>query len=133
MDAVDHTLKIWRSTPFAWGESDCMLSIGDHIARNGGQDVTGWFRGTYDTKEGALHRMSLSGGVSGLIGMTGIERVQRAPERGDVVALGCGDEDGGAIGALCTGDMIAARLSRGVIELRTGMVRLKGVWRCQRL
>lgn len=129
-DAVDRALKIWRTVPFGYGFSDCMLSIGDYIADVTGEDATGRFHGLYDTEEGALAQMRAHGGVAGLLGLTPFERVDGPPERGDVVALAIVDDHCDEIGALCTGGMIAARLSRGVVEVQTRFVRLNGVWRC---
>lgn len=130
IDIVDRTLEQWRRSSFVWGEADCMLSIGDYIAQRGGEDVTGVFRGRYSTAVGAMRFMRLYGGVAGLIDLTGIERIDGGPQRGDVVALVAPDCDGGEIGAICTGDGIAARQVRGVAEMQTRLVRLSGVWRC---
>lgn len=129
-DIVDLTLRRWRQSKFIWGKADCMLSIGDYIAERGGKDVTGIFRGTYTGAIGAIRHMRQFGGVAGLIGLTGIERIDGPPQRGDVVALVSPDCEGGEIGAICTGDTIAARQHRGVVEVQTRFVRLSGVWRC---
>jgi hypothetical protein len=127
IDIVDETLQAWRSGALIYGESDCMLSIGDYIARRGGKDVTGDFRGRYDTRAGALAQMAAWGGAAGLINATGIERIDGAPKRGDVVTVQC---EGESIGAICTGDAIAARLERGMVEVGLRFVRIEGVWRC---
>lgn len=134
MDVVDLTLARWRQHPFTWGDADCMLSIGDYIALRGGKDVTGLFRGHYDSMEGAMAFMTQYGGAPGLIDLTGIERLPEGTEplRGDVVAMAVDEEDGGSIGAICTGGMIGARLERSVVEVATRFVVLKGVWRCPR-
>ncbi len=129
MDIVDQTLKLWRSTPFQWGQSDCMLSIGDYIASIGGKDGTSMFRGLYETERQAKAHMHHFGGVAGLVALTGIPEVYGSPERGDVVALGTGDPDVPEVGAICTGDMVAARLERGVVEVVIRLVEIKGVWR----
>ena len=130
IDPVDRTLRRWRQSHFIWGAADCMLSIGDYIAERGGEDVTGMFRGTYSNSIGAMRHMRRFGGVGGLIGMTGIEKIDGPPQRGDVVALITPDCEGGEIGAICTGDTIAARQMRGVAEIQTRFVRWSGVWRC---
>lgn len=132
MDIVDETLQRWRREPFAWGSDDCMLSVGDYIARRGGLDVTGRFRGSYDTAIGAMRHIRRHGGIPGLIDLTGIPRVTDEPQRGDVVALHVRDCEGDMIGAICTGSGIAARMMTGVAELQTRLVRLEGVWRCPR-
>lgn len=125
MDHVDATLKLWRSTPFEWGERDCMLSIGDYIASRGGLDVTGLFRGTYDTQAGAMAHVEAYGGLAGLIDLTGLPRTDD-PQRGDVVILDTGYKQ---VGALCTGDGIAARLERGVIEVSVDFVDIVEAWK----
>lgn len=127
MDAVDRTLKLWRTVPFDWGDHDCMLSVGDYIAKRGGLDVANRFRGTYWTERGAKALLDANGGASGLIDLTGIPRVEGSPERGDVVVVAFGGE---AIGGICTGGMVALRLQRGVGEVQTRFVQLEGVWRC---
>ena len=129
MDAVDITLREWRRTPFVYGLTDCMLSVGRYIASIGGIDLTAEFEGRYDDHTGAMRAMSEAGGFSTLMKRSGMIPVDR-PERGDVVGLGT--EDGDNIGALCTDGMIAARLERGVWEVRIGLVRFVGAWRVGR-
>lgn len=128
IDIVDHTLRLWRSTPFIWGDSDCMLSIGDYVALRGAVDVTARFRGTYADEAGALAHMDACGGMAGFAAQAGLTPVA-APCRGDVVALAPGGDER-HVGALCTGDGIAARLERGVIEVNARLVRILGAWAC---
>jgi hypothetical protein len=124
-DHIDALLKIWRSVPFVYGDTDCMLSIGDYLASRGAVDVTARFRGTYADEAGALAHVALCGGVSGLIDMTGVERTDR-PARGDVVCFDTGHVE---VGALCTGRGIAARLERGVIEVDIRLVKVVQSWK----
>jgi len=124
-DHVDATLKLWRSTPFQYGDSDCMLSIGDYLASRDVLDVTGRFRGTYDDEAGALAHVAACGGVCGLINLTGLAHTD-GPARGDVVCLFTGEFE---VGAICTGDMIAARLERGVIEVDMRLVTIVQSWK----
>lgn len=81
-DPVEQTLATWRRTAFAYGQTDCMLSIGDYIVLCGGLDVTGRFRGRYDTEVGAREQMRLHGGVAGLLHLAGVEPVAGKPQRG---------------------------------------------------
>lgn len=128
IDIVDRTLKLWRSSLFVWGDSDCMLSIGDYVASRGAVDVTGRFRGTYTDEAGALAHMARCGGMTGFAAMAGLIPTD-TPRRGDVVALAPGSDEQ-HVGALCTGDGIAARLERGVIEVNIRFVRILGAWSC---
>ena len=130
MDVVDETLQQWRTEAFAYGQTDCMLSIGRYLARTGHEDVTGQFHGRYDTHEGAVEIMAEHGGVPGLMEIAGAVVRDGAPQRGDVVEVLYNDDDGAcSIGAICTGDGVAVRLERGVVEIRLRLVSFRGVWR----
>lgn len=131
MDIVDRTLREWRSGAFVYGQSDCMLSIGRYLALAGCTDVTGQFVGQYDDAEGALAQMAAHGGAAGLIRMTGAIEIDDVPRRGDVIEVLYQQDDGTieGIGGICTGDCVALRLERGMIEVRLGLVKYRGVWR----
>lgn len=134
-DIVDDTLREWRRGTFAYGTSDCMLSIGRYIARTGHEDVTPRFVGRYDTREGAAAMMAAHGGVSGLMELAGAVAKDGPPARGDVLEVICLDEAGEAVTVcgICTGDSVALRLERGMVEARLGLVRFRGVWHgCRR-
>ncbi len=129
-DLVDETLREWRQGRFVYGQSDCMLSIGRYLARTGHEDVTERFVGRYDTAQGAAAQMAAHGGVAGLMALAGAMAKDGPPVRGDVVeVLYQDDDDTVGIGAICTGDMVALRMQRDVIELRLRFVRYRGVWR----
>lgn len=129
MDIIDETLQEWRSGAFTYGQTDCMLSIGRYLARTGHADVTGQFVGRYDTPEGALAQMLDHGGVPGLMALAGAVVKDGAPERGDVIEVLYQDEETlCSIGGLCTGDAVALRLERGMVELSLRFVRYRGVW-----
>lgn len=129
MDIVDETLREWRSGVFAYGLSDCMLSIGRYLARTGHADATGRFAGRYDTAEGALAMMMDHGGVPGLMALAGARIRSGAPQRGDVLEVLYQDEATiCTIGGLCTGDAVAVRLERGMVELSLRFIRYRGVW-----
>lgn len=132
-DAVDETLREWRTGTFAYGATDCMLSIGRYLARTGHEDVTGQFVGRYDDAVGARAQMAAHGGVPGLMALAGAVERDGAPERGDVVEVLYRDDDGAcSIGALCTGDAVALRLERGMVEVVLRLVRIGGVWHGRR-
>lgn len=120
-DLVDQTLRLWRRGGHVWGQSDCMLSIGDYIAAAGHRDVSSRFRGTYDDEAGALAHIAANGGCDGLIDLTGIPRTVE-PQRGDVAVLM-------GIGSLFTGDTYALRLERGVVEVNARFARPLAHWR----
>ncbi len=120
-DLVEQTLHQWRQGSHVWGESDCMLSVGDYIAAAGHKDVTGVFRGTYDDEIGARDHIEANDGCEGLIDMTGIPRVEE-PQRGDVTLIH-------GIGALCTGHSYVLRLERGVVEINARLYRPEMFWR----
>lgn len=98
-----------------------MLSIGDYLAAAGLKDVTGLFRGSYDTEEGAQAHLDANGGCAGLIDMTGAQRISEPPRRGDVAVVQ-------GVGAICTGEGFALRLDRGVVEINARFVKPEGVW-----
>lgn len=120
-ELIEQTLAEWRRGSHIWGESDCMLSIGDYIAAAGYKDVTGLFRGTYDDEAGASDHIDANGGCEGLIDLTGIPRTDE-PQRGDVTIVQ-------GIGALCTGHSYVLRLERGVIEINARLYKPETFWR----
>lgn len=124
-DLVDHTLSEWRRGGHVWGQSDCLLSVGDYLAAAGYADVSGRFRGTYSTEDGAQAIMDNHGSARGLIDMTGALRADGEPARGDVVLIS-------GIGALCTGDGYALRLERGVVELNRRFITPDAAWKVVR-
>jgi len=125
-DLVDRTLARWRREPFVYGQDDCMLSMGKYLAAAGAKDNVAIFAGRYHDQDGALAVMAEHGGADALFDDTGAVRVEGKPRRGDILAVACGDD---TIGALCTGDMAALRLERGVAEVSLRFIDLRGVWR----
>ena len=121
-DLVGRTLAEWRRGGFVWGQTDCLLSIGDYLTVAGYRDVPPMFRGTYDTEAGAMAHLDAHGGAEGLIDLTGVPRASDGPQRGDVGLVQ-------GIGALCTGDGFALRLERGVVEVDTRFARPTVIWR----
>lgn len=125
-DLVDATLRDWRRGAHVYGESDCMLSIGKYLAAAGARDITELGYGKYSDEAGAHALLRALGGASALIDATGAAQINDSPQRGDVLALEYGEDD---IGALCTGDRVAVRLDRGVVEVPLRFVRWRGAWR----
>lgn len=128
---IDDTIKFWRRTAFEWGQSDCLLSIGDYLALCGYQDVTGLFRGTYDDEATALGLVASHGGSEGLIDMTGVPRCHIDQlTRGDVVLFDTGTgEPGALIAALYNGDTVVGRIERGTVEIAARFVKIVQAWK----
>lgn len=118
----------WRRGRFIWGYTDCLMSVGDYIAANGGQDVSGRFRGSYTDASGAQTIIDQYGDMAGLIDLTGKARLPAAVAGPGDVVLWAGLGHRQAAG-LRTEKGIAARLIRGVIEIDIRCVRLTAAWK----
>ncbi len=141
MDIVDETMRAWRRTPHKYGENDCVLSAAEYFMKLGAADAMPPFAGTYGDNETAMMILAEYGGMERMmefIGGTLIDGELRigsdlhrlgpaTPQRGDIIGL-VADLDY-VIPALCTGDGVAARLERGVIEVDLRFVQWRGVWR----
>ena len=127
-DVVDQTLRIWRTTPFDWGGSDCLLSVGAYMAACGSPDLTGDFRGTYSDEAGALAHVEAAGGATALIDRVGWpETAPAGMMRGDVAVADLGDY---GVGGICTGQGFAMRLERGVLEVSLRALPFMKAWKC---
>ena len=125
---IEQTLKLWRQSAFVYGETDCLLSVGDYIALCGGPDVPARFRGTYDDAAGAMRHVAAHGGPEAIIRLCGMVEIDPADaQRGDIVIM---DPGGGqmVLGGICTGPGVAARAERGVIEVDRRFVTLTHAW-----
>lgn len=120
-DLVDQTLRLWRQGEFVWGQSDCLLSVGDYMHQAGYKDIPALFRGSYDTEDGAMAHIASHGGCEALIDLTGAPRTDN-PQRGDVAIVQ-------GVGALCTGDGFVMRLERGTVEVGRRFVRFDAAWK----
>lgn len=126
MDHVENTVRKWRSTPFKWGKSDCMLSIADHVLDVTGYDPSNGWRGTYDTETGARARVSEAGGEARMLDWSRYSRVSGVPARGDIVLARFPN---GRYAGLCTGDSVAFRMPVGMAEIQARLLRIVQVWR----
>lgn len=122
-DRVDELLKGWRKSAFAWGETDCFLSVGSYLATQGGADLTPEFRGQYATAEAAAERVAAAGGGMAIIDASGLSRTAQ-PARGDIVLL----DIGYGVAGVHTGDSVAVRLERGVLEINKRFVKILAAW-----
>ncbi|EJU14133.1 hypothetical protein LH128_05223 [Sphingomonas sp. LH128] len=127
MDLVDETLRDWRRHPHQYGVNDCVLSAAAYFMALGVTDRMPWFAGTYADSDEAMVVLAELGGMERAIEIVGGTAVEGEPQRGDLIGL-MADADY-VIPALCTGDGVAVRLERGLIELRLKFVQWRGVWR----
>lgn len=130
MDAVDETLRDWRRHPHQYGVNDCVLSAAAYFMRIGALDVMPDFAGTYDDADSAMVVLDSLGGMERAMEIVGGTPIDGPPRRGDMIGLLA--DAPYVLPALCTGDMVAARLERGVIEVRLRFVEWRGVWRGMR-
>lgn len=127
MDIVDETMRAWRREPHKYGESDCVLSAAAYFVRLGAADRMPAFTGTYSDNDEAMVILAEYGGMERMMEFIGGTPINGPPERGDIIGL-VADTDY-VIPALCTGDGVAARLERGVIEVNLRFIQWRGVWR----
>lgn len=127
--ALTAALRDWRGSRFAWGQSDCLMSVLSYAAAFCGSDPGAPWRGRYRDEAGAAAILEQLGGVvpglGGALAGAGFLRVEPA-RRGDiVVALLAGRQ----IGGLSLGDRLAFRIDGcGVLELAAGRVRVVAAW-----
>jgi len=124
MDFIEETFNHWRKTPFKWGVEDCLLSIGRYAALCGHKDVSADFEGTYTTEDEALVLVKDNGGFRSLIDRIGLSETDE-PKRGDIVLI---NTSFGPVGAICTGDGVAARMPHGMLEFNLRFARIIKAW-----
>lgn len=132
MDIVDKTVARWERDGFEWGVTDCDMSLADYAMEITGQDPAADWRGQYHDQQSAYVFIERAGGNSKLmetgLRSIGIEPVEDAPTRGDIVAARFGSAE---IAGLCLGRFVAFRRpTRGV--LRTQRAEITKVWRCSK-
>ena len=123
-DIVSETLKKWRQTSFVWGSDDCLLSLADYLVDCGYDDFGAIFRGTYNDETGAKNHVLNWGGEINLISSTGLQSCSEI-ERGDIVLTVINSN----ITGLCTGDNIAFRTERGVVEIGKKYLNIIHAWK----
>ena len=113
---LDQTRRLWRSSKFEWGTSDCIMSVCDYVLETTGTDPAAPWRGTYSDEPGARAIYGQYGGVLGLFsfgmelaGFHSYNAVTGAP----VVA----DFNGHELAGICTGRRVMFRMEgRGIVE-----------------
>ena len=127
MDLVDETLREWRRHPHEYGINDCVLSAAAYFMALGVTEQMPWFAGTYADGDAAMEVLAELGGMPQAMEIVGGTLVEGEPQRGDFIGLLA--ETDYPIPALCTGDRVAVRLERGVVEVPLKFVKWQGVWR----
>ena len=122
---MEQTLKHWRSTPFIWGKSDCLLSIADYIVENGGVDGGKGLRGTYDTEQGANAHVRAAGGFEALINATGIAETDN-PSEGDVCV--CRVMNQPTAGLHTSDGVVFRHKDKGVVEISDRFLEVVQSW-----
>ena len=88
------TRLLWQRTKFVWGETDCIMSVCNHIRQTTGVDPAAPWRGTYSDEAGAQAIYAAHGGVLGLMrhgmALAGIATTARAAHDGAVVVCQMG-------------------------------------------
>lgn len=140
-------LHRWAALPHAWGQCDCMLVLGDWVARVRGVDPFAALRGTYDsplTCERATGFLSDPVPVAArhLQGGAGLARVdlfdpadpdapallsRLAP--GDIAVIRRRDDPRWPMGALWTGRCWACKGPNGTTTLHPALVQPLAAWR----
>lgn len=118
-------LKWWRRAKFAWGETDCILAVCNHVRDTTGIDPAMPWRGTYHDKAGAEGIYSAYGGVLALFthGMARAGfRQATEPRCGDPVVCSIGGHE---IAGVYIGPHCVFLTERGCIELRAPVL---GAW-----
>jgi len=127
-EAIAATLERWHREPFAWGSSDCDLSMADYVQMLTGKDPAAAWRNQYRDEAGARAFIGCAGGNVHLVtrGMSSIGLLPVSePLRGDVVVVDLGSAQ---ITGLFLAPYVALRMERGV--LRTKRFPILKVWRC---
>ena len=104
----------WKTLPFIWGETDCVLCLSDWVQQVRGVDPAESVRGTYDSR-GSCHRETgyfrdPVGVLDGYLRPCGIERTDH-PKPGDIGLILAREADGriSPCGALWLGEAWACR------------------------
>ena len=121
MNDLDRTIQIWRSEPFIWGVSDCILSVCSHIERSIGINPAAPWRDQYpySSFEEANSVIEQFGSVSNLLdfgmGESGIKETPH-PKDGDPILVKFGRE---FITGIYKDELCVCRMANsGIIEFK---------------
>lgn len=91
VDILAKHLRIWATTEFAWGRSDCAIVLADYVQDLRGVDGAAHLRGRYRTRAGC-NRVSgfIRRGLVAVVGECAAKAglpASEAPQRGDIGVL----------------------------------------------
>ena len=117
MSSAAETIALWRRSAFVWGETDCCLSVMDHVEAMTGSNPSSPWRGLYGDEDGAALMAAPYGGIGALVAhaMARAGFQQGAATDGAVIVARI---MGREIAGIMVGDMTAFRMERGVMEAR---------------
>lgn len=106
MDVLEKHLRLWATTEFEWGRSDCAIVLADYVLDVTGRDGAGHLRGRYSTK-GGCNRVSgfIRRGLASVVGECAAKvglPLCEAPQRGDIGVLQFTER--AFAGGICLGD-----------------------------
>lgn len=120
MDAVARHLRLWATTNFVWGRSDCAIVLADYVRDLTGKDGAAHLRGRYSTRAGCNRvsgfvRRGLVSVVDECAANVGLLACG-APQRGDIGVLKFTDR--AFAGAICLGgDRWALKSPEGLMTV----------------
>lgn len=106
MDIIGKHLRLWATTDFVWGRSDCAIVLADYVRDLTGKDGAAHLRGRYTNRAGCNRvsgfvRRGLAAVVGECASKVGLPACE-APHRGDIGVLNFTDR--AFAGAICLGD-----------------------------
>lgn len=125
MWSVDDTRAKWRRTPFVWGETDCIMSMCNHVRDMTGRDPAAPWRGTYNDEAGARAIYEPLGGPFALVryGMANAGFWRGEPVDGAPVVAGFQGHE--IAGIMWKGRVCFMMQGRGMLETRAEIL---GAW-----
>lgn len=129
IDWQDRLLKIAierENTPFQWGSYDCCLYVADTIEAMTGFDPAEWFRGKYDSEEGAMALIEEKGGMVGYMDSLFKSKSVEYAQRGDAVVVET--DNGPTMGIMWSGGAVWMQSETGVKLFPRLKKRITHVW-----
>lgn len=135
MTPLYQELHRWRSLPFIWGETDCMLVLADWIGRVRGADPAAHIRGTYDSRGSCQRETGFLRDPVGAVDrcldtIGGLARVKE-PQCGDIAVIVIRDADGrvSPCGAVWLGTSWGCKAPTGATTLKPiAVLQVLAIW-----